>query len=113
MMSLARLLFVATLCGGCAQEREVLRGELSWTDAHFARVSECATGRDYVFGVMASVPYDFLRRKYEELSDGGKKPVLVEVEGSIDAPTSTSGKNPTLREPQVIALSEGACSPAR
>ena len=111
--SLPGLLLVAAACAACAQDRQVVRGELSWTDGHFAKVSECGTDRVYVFGVMASAPYFILSRRYDELSGEGKKPVLIEVEGSVAPPTSSTGGNPTLDQPQVIALSAGACGAAR
>ena len=84
----------------------IVKGQLSWDSDGFAVVSECASKRALRFGVMASAPYVALRQRYEDLSQSGKVPILVEVKGVLDS--SSSGKG-LLRHPSVIDLMPGTC----
>ncbi len=101
------LLFTAL--EACAPDvTTVVRGEMSWTRGEFPTLSECETGRILQFGVMASVPYFRFTQRYEEVSGGGKAPVVAEVEGVITR-SSSSTNGLTIQHPRVLNVAAGTC----
>lgn len=104
------LLFTAL--GACAADATtVVRGEVSCTTTGIARLSECETGRILQLGVMASTRYFIFTRRCEEVSGGGKTPVVLEVEGVITR-SSSSANELTIQYPRVINLTAGTCDKA-
>ena len=83
-----------------AENEKEVRGVLSWTNSHFAVVTECTTGTKYRFGVMASVTYFKFTRKAEKLSSKGT--VLVTVQGKVT-------RKLLISSPKVIKLELGKC----
>jgi len=99
--------FVLVTLGANAADTLRVRGEVSLTESGFGRVSECGTNRIFQFGVMASSPYFIFVRRYEELSAGGKVPVLIDVEGAL---VRSSTHVSTLEYPRVVTLTRGSCA---
>jgi hypothetical protein len=108
LISVIAFLLVLTASGIGAEDTVMVRGEVTFTESGFARISECGTKRVYPFGVMASSPYFNLRRRYEELSAGGKKPVLIEAQGVL-VRAAVPANGATLEHPKVISLAQGSC----
>jgi len=79
-----------------------IRGTLSWTETHFAVVTECNTRTTYIFGVMASSPYFKLMREAEKLAKNG--PVMVTVRGIV-----VGADQSIIEEPQVLSIESGSC----
>jgi hypothetical protein len=84
----------------------VVKGEVTFNSVGIGQLMECGTSRAIEFGTMASAPYFQFRKQYEQASDDGKKPVLVEVQGALAH--SSAGKL-VLENPSVIALASGTC----
>ncbi|MCU7845947.1 MAG: hypothetical protein KZQ93_19105 [Candidatus Thiodiazotropha sp. (ex Monitilora ramsayi)] len=85
-----------------ADDEAKIRGTLSWTETQFAVVTECKTGAEYTFGVMASAPYFKLIQEAEKLSSQGS--VMVTVIGLVEV-----GDKSTIRNPQVLKVESGTC----
>lgn len=60
---------------------------------------------------MASSAYLRLMQRYKEVSDGGKRPVLIEVSGTLMKTSAAEGET-TIQSPSVVALEPGTCSDA-
>ena len=108
---MTRLLVIGCelLVASCGQpERVVLKGQLTTDSIGVLRVAECEAGRQLRLGVMASNPYFIFRRKYDELSARGTKPVLIQVSGVLIESSSSRGEL-TLETPGVISMTNGQC----
>ena len=86
----------------------LVKGELSFSEAGIGKISECDSGREFTLGLMASTPYFELVQKYWEMSNRGKKPVLIEVRGDV-IKTGDPKTETTLQSPSVVTLVAGSC----
>jgi hypothetical protein len=92
-----------------AADTLTVRGELTFSSAGQAQVSECGSDRVFTLGVMASTPYFGLTQRYKEHSDSGKFAVLVEVNGTVARQRSSTG-GMMLNSPNISTLARGTCA---
>lgn len=96
-----------TLASFAQAEPPHVKAELVLNSAGVRYLIECGTQRPIELGGMATTPYFYLLKRYEEISNAGKNPVIVEVEGVLVR--SSSGKL-QLDSPRFISITQGKCN---
>jgi hypothetical protein len=98
---------VLALAAVAHADQSVVKGELTFDSAGVGQITECGTHRIIELGVMASTPYFYFVKRYEEVSVDGRDRVLIEVEGRL---TSSSTGKLVLGTPRVVGLKSGVCA---
>ena len=79
-----------------------VEGSIGIDDQGFGVISDCNTGKEYKFGVMASVPYTKFIKEYEKLDINGS--VLGIVSGKVIEEKSL------VKSPEVKSMFNGVCN---
>ena len=99
----------ALILAACGRtESSVVRGAVTLNSYGLAQVAECGTSREFRLGVMADTAYFKFTRSYDEASQAGTKPVVIEVSGTLAASSDSPGQL-ILESPTVISLTSGSC----
>ncbi len=96
------LIYFLASCSTIKIERQVIVGEITKGLVGHGIVRDCATGKEYTLGVMASNQYSMFSKKYEKLKISGA--VKVKLTGFI------SGNKATIVSPVIESLTNGACN---
>lgn len=105
------LLPLALLAAGCASPPEwpdsriTVRGLVSFTKDGRTELVECGTRRTFALGAMDGGHFLRLRRRVEDLSRPGHKPVTAEVSGYF----ARDGRGRAIEKPALLWVAAGRC----
>jgi hypothetical protein len=112
MRKLPVLLGVMVSISAMAADTYTVRGELIVDASNVrGRVLECGTNRVIYLGAMASIQYFNYSTQRDEISEGGKFGVLVEVSGELRK-VSSSSRELMLNQPRMLSMTRGSCKDA-